>query len=175
MRTAVRAAAGAASRADRGLATCPRRHAARHPGRRCGLPSELPRAQPVGQIGAWQPVCGDTPHVTPAGGADCRPSCRGRSQSGRSGLGNLSAATRRTSPRQAVRTAVRAAAGAASRADRGLATCLRRHAARHPGRRCGLPSELPRAQPVGQIGAWQPVCGDTPLTRPRRHAAFHED
>ena len=34
---------------------------------------------------------------------------------------------------------------------------------RRPGRRCGLPSELPPAQPVGQVGAWQPVRGDTPL------------
>ena len=112
----------------------------------------------------------------PAGGADCRPSCRRRSQSGRSGLGNPSAATRRFGEyvtRQAVRTAVRAAAGAASRAGRGLATRLRRHAASantSPGRRCGLPSELPPAQPVGQVGAWQPVCGDTPLRRIRHPA-----
>ncbi len=40
-----------------------------------------------------------------------------------------------------------------------------------PGKRCGLPSELPRAQPVGQVGAWRPVCGDTPLKFPISGAA----
>ena len=66
----------------------------------CGLPSELPRAQPVGQVGALgnpsaERHCRLKFH-NPAGGADCRPSCRRRSQSGRSGLGNPSAATRRS-------------------------------------------------------------------------------